>query len=282
MKFSIRDILLLTGVIAAAALLAQTWNTNRQLLLEQAALQSAVQTQNDHLANLLLQSEGLPQRTDWLREVDAISNAALAAFPELSARYSIVEPVDELHVSTRRIPLLTDFQKATSNLGIRVYIPTSPDIYLCYGIFPDREQQPRLSGERDDWLGVSAYSVTGPYSERLLPGLHDLKISWAPQADYRVFRFELDSRPILETVYQLEGINGASHSTVATSSQTNLLVSRDMERNPLLHLSNHHAVESSTGTTESIRLWLSKSSHNFQPFPNVENAMAPTPARDIP
>jgi hypothetical protein len=267
MKFTIRDVLILTFVVALIAI-----NINSQFSLSRAELRLAsLREESEQRRNSILSKQDLlassQAEVDWLTQIGITANNGLAHFADFQAKYSAVTMRDAGTISLRKVPMLADAVTDGGQNRFRVAVPKNTPLFLNFGILllsPSQSSQDEVAASKI--LDDSPFVPTGPFQMRLEEGLHELDLLTYIKQEERVFRLTVNNEVAVETVFQGERINGWSSSSVGGIEQYDFAPDRSLPDLWLFRLMWAESVDRQE-LRYSVRIWLSREEQGFDRFP---------------
>jgi hypothetical protein len=256
MKFSIRDILILTSMVALVALTFVSYRNWREAESTTARILQANVSIERQIEIAKLNSEPSHVAIERCEMIAEATSQLEGHFPNLAQKYSSIETRDDGTLSMRSIPVLFD---RTSGIDVQrtlLRIPSTRPVYLKIGV-TDKDKGSK-SEATTEWLTNSDYSSSGPFEVLLQPG--DCTIDWSQEnvGEHRI-RFHVNVHGLCQWATDIDKTSG--HSSTAPSAMSQLDF-RSTQELPLL-LRIRHSRDAALGQLH-LHLWLDDKSSGFR------------------
>lgn len=269
MKFSIRDLLVITWLVALATIGGTLILKNRRLALETESLNA----ENQKTATLIdgrKYSRPFSQAVlDHRQEIDRIVQPGIEHIHWLQQKYSTIVPAEDA-VILRSVPTLSVPNAKSLITRYRMSIPHSPPVYLKFGVF----ESPRYDGNDSPTdatpLLESKFEPGYPREMLLPPGIHDLECFRSEQNLHAVeYRILFDDRLLLSTSFPTSDKVNTGYAVISAIEPVTLSQSRPIRTLMTYNLRIPQSDKQGRMSEELIefRIWLDETSSEYSPFP---------------
>lgn len=264
MRFSIRDILLITSFVAIVALY---WMSERNCQLAELRLQSQLAVNRRALLeNAALISDPALYVANEVREaeVEELARQIELHFDEWQAKYLHLEPLDPQTVSLRQVPTLVDRKSGWERNRLQILIPDARQMYLKFVV----ATEPFTIGSvaADQFLTRSQFSDPGPCQCLLPSGLNSLEWSFGKSKNRWGVKVILNSELLLVTTLEVDGLARLPTSSIATDGQLDFGPGKLI---PEIFRVAEPAIDSRSSSV-SLHLWIEDASSGFRGFATHE------------
>lgn len=201
MRFSVRDVILLTAVVAVWAVMIQSFVNLRRKQASLAVLQANLEMKRNEVESYRLYTpkDKLIALRDQAAEYNAALQTALLGFEKIREKYSKLVPVTG-KMAILKAPTITD------DIDFRIWVPKEYPIFLR-GIIRS-ESLEREKYDEAEWQSLTDFESVGPFEFQLPTGEQSLVISYSKIAPHKIqvwHRDKLLHEVLMPTGYFLTG-----------------------------------------------------------------------------
>ena len=299
MKFSIRTLLVLTLLFALVLLVFRSWERQRQVqmriqathvsialldtLLASKALTQPTAHPEDELANVrdihARAAEGFQRLQDKQRSMPAAGDSFVTQ-PGIdpgsmdAIKAAIEQPADDV-VSIRPVASLQLRDKGLKSAIFQIRVPDKRAAWLHVGVTKEPVDTQLFLQEATlpELLDESPFAQTGPFEDKLSPGVHELQVIATQRGQAVHVRLVVDDEVWLESAFQPEKRIILGFASRRKNTPVDITVDQLL---PWLFVSEMQVHRSATVPpgkqvhVESMYGWLSDKALDHEPFPGQQ------------
>ena len=171
MRFSIRDMLIMTFVVALVVMAFLGRSKTNRLSLQVSDARENVKPLRRSISNIEYRLAESQPRMDYIDQVEAAAESAIAGFETVRERYGKAEPQPD-KVVVRSVPAYHE-TLGTWTTHWRINVPSGKPVYLRTGVHTEANES---NLDDVDWLSNTPFLDSNAYQIRLVPGINDLRI----------------------------------------------------------------------------------------------------------
>ena len=172
MRFSIGDMLIMSFVVALAVLALVGTSKAKRLTAQAANARENERALKRSVSFGEMRLRKFGPKMDYIRQIQAAAEPAIAGFEAVRQRYCKVEPVPN-KVVIRSVPEYSKDLETSINRW-RISVPSGQPVYLRSGIQRDLEHTEESKLDTVDWLTETPFQDSNAYEIQLEPGIIDL------------------------------------------------------------------------------------------------------------
>ncbi len=279
MQFSIKHLLAFMVLAALIVLLVQ--QLNRRAELQRLNAKFAEMNAKDNPRSELAKTN-LPYLQAALLEDPTLNESvelAEQALLDIRERLGTLIINDPQAVSVVQLVTIGENEIGLDDFDWRVYVPEEQDVYLKFGIRESARNSFVVETIRPDmkFTEDSAFVPSGPFQQKLLPGIHLIQVSWSRQTEsnYHICQIKIDGKLLLNSLHKRHPVDGIHTHAASMIEQKNYPQAKRLPKliavTPDLDFDRVEANEGLTPTPYKFIVWLSRDNTEFDTFESAQS-----------